>query len=196
MRTPAAATDTAARVITRMAGEEGTMGKGKRLGLLGAVIAVMALVVGAVSPALGSSSQGTASTASSHVDKQTIRVVAVFTEFDAGIDVGAPGFSLGDEVVFSGNLLQAGKQMGRVGVVCTFVSTANADRVEAQCPATAILPGGQITVQGVIVNRALNWTLPITGGSGRYDRARGEVVSRDISTPTQPQVELTFHLED
>jgi hypothetical protein len=175
-----------------MAGEEGTMGK--RLGIAAAVIAVMALVVGAVSPALGSSSQGAASTASDK--QQTIRVTAVFTEFDPNIDVGAPGFSLGDEVVFSGNLLQDGRQVGRVGVVCTFVSTANADRVEAQCPATAILPGGQITVQGVIVNRALNWTLPITGGSGRYDRARGEVVSRDISTPTQPQVELTFHLED
>jgi hypothetical protein len=73
-----------------------------------------------------------------------------------------PGFSLGDEVVFSGNLLRNGEQVGRVGVVCTFVSTANADRVEAQCPATAILPGGQITIQGVIVNRALNFTLPIT----------------------------------
>ena len=170
---------------------------GKRLGITGAVIAVAALVVGAVSPALGSSSQGAASTSSGHADKQqTIRVLAVFTEFAPDIDVGAPGFSLGDEVVFSGNLLQDGKQVGRVGVVCTFVSTANADRVEAQCPATAILPGGQITVQGVIVNRSLNWTLPITGGSGRYDRARGQVVSRDMSTPTQPQVELTFHLEN
>ena len=165
---------------------------GKRLGILGAVIAVVALVVGAVSPALGSSSQGAASTASG----QTIRVVAVFTEFDANIDLGAPGFSLGDEVVFSGNLLRHGEQVGRVGVVCTFVSTQNPDRVEAQCPGTATLPGGQIAVQGVIVNRALNFTLPITGGSGRYDRARGQLVSRDISTPTQPQVELTFQLED
>jgi hypothetical protein len=179
-----------------MAGEEGTMGKGKRLGLLGAVIAVMALVVGAVSPALGSSGQGAASTASGIANKeQTIRVTAVFTEFDASIDVGAPGFSLGDEVVFSGNLLQAGEQVGRVGVVCTFVSTANADRVEAQCPTTSILPGGQITTQGTIVNRSLNFTLPITGGSGRYQGAGGQVVSRDSSTPTQPQVELTFHLE-
>jgi hypothetical protein len=109
-----------------MAGEEGTMGKGKRLGLLGAVIAVMALVVGAVSPALGSSSQGAASTSSGDTDeRQTIRVIAVFTEFDANIDVGAPGFSLGDDVVFSGNLLRNGEQVGRIGVVCTFVSTAH-----------------------------------------------------------------------
>ena len=136
---------TAARAITGMAGEEDTMGKAKRLGLLGAVIAVTALLVGAASPALGSSSQGSASTSSGHADKQqTIRVTAVFTEFDPNIDVGAPGFSLGDEVVFSGNLLQDGKQVGRVGVVCTFVSTANADRVEAQCPATAILPAARL----------------------------------------------------
>jgi hypothetical protein len=183
------------KAITRMAGEEGTMGK--RLGILGTVIAVVALVVGAVTPALGSSSRGSAPTSSSGGDgQQTIRVLAVFTEFDANIDVGAPGFSLGDEVAFSGNLLRHGEQIGRVGVVCTFVSTQNADRVEAQCPGTAILPGGQITVQGVIVNRSLNFTLPITGGSGRYDRAQGQLVSRDVSTPTQPQVELTFQLGD
>jgi hypothetical protein len=176
-----------------MAGEEGTMRK--RLGILGAGIAVVALVVGAVSPALGASRQGATSGSSGSADRQqTIRVTAVFTEFDPNIDVGAPGFSLGDEVVFAGNLLRDGKQVGRVGVVCTFVSTQNPDRVEAQCPATATLPGGQITIQGVIVNRALNWTLPITGGSGLYDRARGQVVSRDVSTPTQPQVELTFYL--
>jgi hypothetical protein len=165
--------------------EERTMGT-KRLGIVAAAIAVMALVVGAVSPAMGSSS---------HADGQTFRVIAVFTEFDPNIDVGAPGFSLGDEVVFSGNLLRNGKQVGRVGVVCTFVSTANADRVEAQCPTTAILPGGQITTQGTIVNRSLNFTLPITGGSGRFQGAGGQVVSRDVSTPTQPQVELTFHLK-
>ena len=169
---------------------------GKRVVILGAVIAVVALVVGAVSPASGSSRQGSASTASGHADGQTIRVIAVFTEFDANIDVGAPGFSLGDEVVFSGNLLRNGEQVGRIGVVCTFVSTANAARVEAQCPTTSILPGGQITTQGTIINRSLNFTLPITGGSGRYLDASGQVVSRDVSTPTQPQVELTFHLED
>jgi hypothetical protein len=177
-----------------MAGEEDTMRK--RLGIISAGIAVVALVVGAVSPALGSSSPGAASTASGSADdQQTIRVLAVFTEFDPNIDVGASGFSLGDEVVFSGNLLRNGEQVGRVGVVCTFVSTANAARVEAQCPTTSILPGGQITTQGTIVNRSLNFTLPITGGSGRYQGAEGQVVSRDVSTPTQPQVELTFYLE-
>jgi hypothetical protein len=179
-----------------MAGEEDTMGKGKRLGLVGAVIAVMALVVAAVSPALGSSSQGAASTASGHPDKhQTIRVTAVFNEF-AEIDVGASGFSLGDEVLFTGDLQgRNGTRVGRYSAVCTFVSTANPERVEAQCPTTATLPGGQITTQGVVVNRSLNVTLPITGGSGQFQGAGGQVVQRDLSTPTQTQVELTFHLK-
>jgi hypothetical protein len=75
-------------------------------------------------------SHGSAPTSSGHDDEQTIRVLPVFTEFDANIDLGAPGFSLGDKVVFSGNLLRHGEQVGRVGVVCTFVSTQNADRVE------------------------------------------------------------------
>ena len=173
------------------------MWKGKRPGIAGAVIAVMALVVGAVSPALGSSSQKAAATAASHTgNSQTLRLTAVFTEFDPNIDLGAPGFSLGDEVVFSGNLLRNGAQVGRIGVVCSFVSTANPDRVEAQCPTTSILPGGQITTQGTIVNRSLNFTLPITGGSGRYLGVGGQVVSRDVSTPTQPQVELTYQLEN
>ena len=167
----------------------------KRLGVLGAVIVVVALAVAAVNPALGASRHGSASTASGGHDHKTIRVIAAFTEFDANIDVGTPGLSLGDEVVFSGDLLRAGVKVGRVGVVCTFVSTQNADRVEAQCPGTAILPGGQITIQGTIVNRSLNFTLPITGGSGRYARAQGQMVSRDVSTPTQPQVELTFQLK-
>jgi hypothetical protein len=80
----------------------------------------------------------------------------------------------------------------RIGVVCTFVSTANADRVEAQCPTISILPGGQIATQGTIVNRSLNFTLPVTGGSGEY-QAGGQVVFRDISTPTQPQGELALY---
>ena len=169
----------------------------KRLGILGAVIAVVALVVELSARLWPHRGRGLGRQHPATPAAQTIRVLAVFTEFDPNIDVGAPGLSLGDEVVFAGNLLRDGNQVGRVGVVCMFVSTQNADSVGAQCPATATLPGGQITIQGVIVNRALNWTLPITGGSGRYDpSARGEVVSRDVSTPTQPQVELTFHLED
>jgi hypothetical protein len=148
------------------------------------------LVVGAVSPALGSSSAGSASSGDAN-DGRSIRVIAVFKE-NAEIDVGTQGFSLGDEVVFSGNLRQGGERVGRTGIVCTFTSAARAKRVEAQCPGTATLPGGQITFQGLVVNRNLR-VLPITGGSGQYQGAAGEMHVR-LRPPTRAVV--TFHLED
>jgi hypothetical protein len=163
---------------------------GKRLGVLGAVIALAALVVGAVSPALGSSSAGSASSGDA-TGGETIRVIAVFKE-SAEIDVGAQGFSLGDEVVFSGNLRQGGERVGRLGIVCTFTSAARANRVEAHCPGTATLPGGQITVQGLVVNRDLR-VLPITGGSGQYQGADGEMHAEFAASG--PRAVLTFHLE-
>lgn len=73
---------------------------GKRLGVLGVVIALVALVAlvgGLVSPALGSSSGGSGSTRSDDHKGQTIRVIFVPAEV-AEIDVGAPGFSVGDGV--------------------------------------------------------------------------------------------------
>ena len=168
----------------------------KRLSILGAVIVVVALMVGAESPALGSSSGGSASASSGGADERTIRVILVPTEF-AEIDLGAPGFSLGDTVVFGGVLQRPdGTPVGRYGLVCTFVSAANLARVEAQCPTTATLPGGQITTQGVVVNRSLNTTLPITGGSGQFQGVGGQMVQRDISSGGQLKLELTFHLED
>jgi hypothetical protein len=171
--------------------EEDAMGK--RLGVLGAVIALMALVVGAVSPAFGSSSGGSASASSDDANNgQTIRVIAKFKE-TAEIDVGAQGFSLGDEVVFSGNLRQGGERVGRLGIVCTFTSTARANRVEAHCPGTATLPQGQITVQGLVVNRDLK-VLPITGGSGQYQGADGEMHAEFAATGARAV--LTFNLED
>ncbi len=65
---------------------------GKRLGALGAVIAVLALAVGIARPALGSTGP-----AAQH---QTIRVTAVDTELKL-LDLGGTGFSLGNEIVFS-----------------------------------------------------------------------------------------------
>ncbi len=152
----------------------------KRLGVLGAVIALMALVVGVVSPALGSSGDD---------DKQrTIRVVAITTE-EEFLDFGAEDFSLGDQIVFSANLLKAGTQVGRLGVVCTIVSL---EQEQVQCLATADLRGGQIAVHGLLTGEPETFVLPITGGSGKYEGAEGEVQVRQV---TETKEILTFHVE-
>lgn len=154
---------------------------GKRLGALGAVIALGAFALGVVSPALGSSGDD---------DKErTIRLVSITTE-EAFVDVGDEDFSLGDQFVFSTNLHKGGSKVGRLGVVCTFVGV---EREEAQCVATAHLPGGQIAVQGLLAGGPTKFVFPITGGSGKYEGAEGEIHVRQVSETKEI---LTLHLED
>jgi hypothetical protein len=156
---------------------------GRRLGVLGAAIALVALAVGAVNPAFGSSGDD---------DKQrTIRVVSITAE-EEFLDLGAEGFSLGDQIVFSENLLKGGEQVGHTGAVCTFTSL---ERQEVQCVGTAWFRGGQITVQGLIAvgGEPEPFVLPITGGSGKYEGAEGEGHVQPVSETKEI---LTFRLED
>jgi hypothetical protein len=158
----------------------------KRLGAVSVAsvaVAVVALAVGVVSPALGSSG-----VAAKH---RTIRVTAVVTELNL-VDLGAQGPSLGDEIVFAEKLLNSGNQeVGHQGAVCTTVSLA---RHEAQCNATYSFPDGQITAQALIIlGSKAPYDAPITGGSGKYQGAEGEIHVRSISATTGI---LTFHLRD
>ncbi len=153
----------------------------KRLGILSVVIAAAALVVGLAIPAAGSSGNG---------DRySTIRVTAIVTELNL-IPVSHKGPSLGDEIVFAEKLLQGGHQVGHEGAVCTTVSLV---RHEAQCVATYSFRGGQITAQALII---LGSTAPyngaITGGTGTYQGAGGEVHVRSVSAS---EGILTFRLE-
>jgi hypothetical protein len=155
---------------------------GKRLGVLGAAIALVALAVGAVTPALGSPSDDD--------NQETIRVVAI-TVGEEFLDLGAEGLSLGDQGVSSEKLLKGGEEVGHSGVVCTVTSV---EREELQCAATAWFDGGQITVQGLIgFGAGEAFVFPITGGSGKYKGAEGEVHVRDVSDTKSI---LTFRLED
>src|SRR5919106_2820108 len=133
----------------------------KRLAVLCVTVALIALGVGAVTPALGSSSD----------DKgRTIRVVSI-NEEEEFLDLGAEGPSLGDEFVFSSKLLKGGEQVGHTGVVCTATSV---EREELQCLATSWFENGQITAQGLVSGEE-TFVVPITGGSGKYKGADGEV---------------------
>ena len=75
--------------------------------------------------------------------------------------------------------------------MCTTVSL---ERQEAQCVATYALRGGQITGQALVnLGDPTPYAVSITGGSGRYEGAEGEV---HVSPISDTQGTLTFHLED
>jgi hypothetical protein len=150
---------------------------GKRLGVLGAAVALVALAVSVVSPAWGSSSTK---------DKQTtFRVDAVTTEQNF------EGTGLGGQIVFTSQLLKGDTEVGHQAGVCTVTSVA---RGEAQCIATYSFRGGQITGQALIIlGDPAPYAGAITGGSGKYQGAEGEVGVQPVSGTRGI---LTFHLTD
>jgi hypothetical protein len=153
---------------------------GKRFGMGGVAIGV-ALAVGVVSSAAGEPGGG--------AKRRTIRVLAEITEVGF-LDLGTSGTSLGDQIVFSNRLLQGDHQVGHEGATCTTVSV---QRNEAECFATFDFGDGQITGQAlVILGSNTPYLVSITGGTGEYEGAEGEI---QVSPVSATQGILTFDLD-
>ena len=147
----------------------------KRLGVTGALVAIGALAVGSVAPATGQGTTGTVQVLSSNTEQRYV-------------DVGRPGFSLGDAFVFTSKLTHHDVRVGHTGVVCTIVSKR---REESQCVGTARIHGDQITIQGLLAGEPDEFEFPITGGTGAYEGAQGTLVVKEM--PGTKEL-LTFHL--
>ena len=118
------------------------------------------------------------------VVKLTTRVVQ-----QAFLDLGQPGFSQGDQQVFSEDLLQAGRRIGDDGGVITFTWTHGND-FRAQVTVTAHLPAGQLTLQELTGQNTTS-TLAITGGTGAYRRASGYALRHQTGETT---ANITLHI--
>jgi hypothetical protein len=117
---------------------------------------------------------------------------------DSFLDLGSPGFTVGDKDVFSDDLsrTRGGDVIGSDGGECTVVRVDEVFYGFAfQCLVTFSLPRGQITTQGLI--EYTNGepedpaTLAITGGTRRYKRARGQVKVRFLS---ETEAKIVFRL--
>jgi hypothetical protein len=142
-------------------------------------VAVLAIV------ALGVVVPGSAVAGGKHSGKQSLRITAteIQSEF---LDLGTPGPSLGDELVFSERLSIRGRDVGESGVVCTVTHTVPPyDVLTFQCVGTLSLRQGQITLQGLIEVQGEDdpgpFLVAITGGTGKFRGAGGEAVVREVS---------------
>jgi allene oxide cyclase-like protein len=95
---------------------------------------------------------------------------------------------LGDQFILSDVVLADGQQVGHDGGVCTITDAAG----EAVCTVVYSLPDGTITTQFLNIPPP-DKTFAITGGSGRYQNARGqgELIENGDETGT-----LNFTLSD
>ena len=165
--------------------------------LLASVVALGIVLVGAV--AFASPKKD----AVNHENGKGRTLTVVIKSREAAVvDVGERGLSHGDARVVNAPLYDEGgkHKVGRIDVYC--VTTDPADEPEeeasmAQCFLTYTLPGGEIDTQSVTAFPRLPAPPPkaidaITGGTKKYEGARGEAVAKTRGKRTF----ITFHFID
>lgn len=158
---------------------------------------VGALVFAGVAFANGRPSSSARGHHGAHV--RTIKLFAQTVQLKQ-LDLGDSGFSLGDQIVLSDDLLTAkgGTKVGFDGGVCTVVRVdqATSGTGTLQCPVTLSLNDGQLFTVGLIriTNGALTGTqtVAVTGGTGRFRGAQGEQAIEFLSLT---EANLTITLE-
>jgi hypothetical protein len=145
-------------------------------------------------PIATSGGNSASSAADKDGDKRIVVVSRNATETD--IDNPPEGFSQGDELVVTSPLFMRGKREGRLDAHAVFTEVNLEEEILAfQVTFTATLRGGQIVSTGVAVldeETDNSFTAAITGGTGRYDEAGGDVLVRFINDATR----FTYDLED
>lgn len=151
----------------------------------GAVVA-LSLLVGSVtvafatSPGSGPSRSGERETVVLHLKAKEVA--------ETYVDVLPTDFSQGDQFVFVNDLFQGDKRVGQDGGTCILTRLTSEGASTVYCTGSNSLPGGQVTVSGLIDYGADEefkkdpYSLAITGGTGRYRTARGEVTIKELST--------------
>lgn len=151
------------------------------------IVALVAVILAAGGVTLASADSGKRA---GDGRSEVIKLFAL-TDLDqsADLDLGATGESVGDRFVFSDDLYtrKGGDKVGIDGGECIVVRLDTAARsATVQCAVTASLDDrGQITVQGLVTfsesEAGATFTLPITGGSGDFRGASGEITVEELS---------------
>jgi hypothetical protein len=139
-------------------------------------VAVVSAAAAAVSLAVGSGGAATTpATTTVHVIEHAVT--------DHTTDVGPAGDSAGDELTFHNKVFDS-RDRGVVGSDQGHCIRIDPVGGSYECLYTTSLPGGQITVEGPFYDKR-NSVLAITGGTGRYRTARGELRLRSLANGTK-----------
>jgi allene oxide cyclase len=108
---------------------------------------------------------------------------------DATTDTGAAGDSAGDVLTFANDVFNAAdtKKVGTDQGYCI----RTVPGVSYECNWTNMLEGGSITVEGPFYD-AKDSVIAITGGTGRYRRARGTMKLHARENGTK--IDFVFHV--
>jgi allene oxide cyclase len=155
----------------------------KIVALVVAVLVSISIAAGAAGATVGAQKGRPQTT-----DGETLRFAVKFSPLFL-LDLGRHGLSKGDQIVENDRLLNAsGTRAGHDGFACTIT---DASVPEAACQGTFVMRGGQITVQ--FLNSPPSVKIgAITGGTGRFRTARGQM--RLVEPATGNVGRVTFSL--
>jgi hypothetical protein len=138
------------------------------------VSALTALVVGGGALASASSSGG----------GQTFTVIEKSTG-GKFVDLGKKGFGVGDEFTFASDFWNTAqtRKVGHSNGYCVVISATR-----DHCFATARFHGGTLEAEGGNLSSASDFSLAITGGTGKYRGANGQVTIHSLSDTTSRDV--------
>ena len=158
----------------------------------GLVLAAGGIAIGAASASSDASSDNRES--SGHV----LRLVGkeVSSQY---LDLGEADFSEGDQFPFTNDLFRGDKKVGEDGGLCVVIRLTQEGASTLECHGVNSLPGGQITVQGMVTYgpteeiKADPYDFAITGGTGKYRGAGGTVRIKEVPGG---ELHLTFRVRD
>lgn len=153
--------------------------------ILGVAI-VLVLAAAGVTIAAASSSSGAAS--SDPTRMQTIQLVAKQTQATLLVLAASGHGPVGNQILTTDDVYRQGGKVGHDATVCQFMADLGQAGGRFQCVATVSLPEGQLTVQGLATLTETGtqpFTLAITGGTGAYRTAHGQVKVAPVSETEQ-----------
>jgi len=111
-----------------------------------------------------------------------LKFLVKFIGEDTFLDLGAPGFSQGDEFILHDLVFTSdgGTQVGRDGGMCVIFDVTVP---ESNCTVTYALPHGEITVQ-FLNSPPPTKLVAVTGGTGMYRGARGQGTLVELGNET------------
>jgi hypothetical protein len=150
--------------------------------------AVAFLLLASVAVASAGSSADKRSSQSGDRDSVVLRLQGKVAGEIVYVDLGKADYSPADQYVYSSDLSREGKKVGVDGAVCTVVRVEDNGASTLRCYGINSLPGGQITTAGLITYgpdeefKKEPYFFAVTGGTGKYRNARGEVKIKDLGS--------------
>ena len=149
--------------------------------IVGATLAAGVLMAGAAEV---TSAQAASTGPTAGHPRQVVLVLVTHDTKNTDIDLGKPGFSAGDQQLFTSDVIRDGHRAGTSSGVAQIVATT-AKTLTAQATTTTVLAEGTLTAQLAFTEILADGPpaalyAAVTGGTGIYRDARGQCVSRAI----------------